>query len=169
MSDNQQPEPISTTSPDDSEADWNLLGEEVSTETPSIEGGAGLMSPDDFYGNVKFVLATAGFMLKLESLPIQHHEEDAARKASDAVFVLAEKSPIGRFFLDLESPTMKAILTVGAFAVPKGLACIAESNAKKAAAIGSRRSSVSNDNAANDNTAAQQAGLGPFANDRPAS
>lgn len=173
MNDNQKPEPISTTSPDDTEPDWNLLEEEVSTETPSHEGEAGpdhsgLLSPDDFYQCVKamFELPNVFLPTPIKSLPIADGEEQQARAATDALYGIALKSPWLRFLLQPGAEWLQPIIAIGTFALGKIAVVRLELSARNAPRVPGV-ASAANDNGANDNTAAQ-AGLGPFANERPA-
>ena len=126
----EAPEPTETTtsSTGSSEADASHL-DGIDTGEPEVLDGAGegapaspvVLSRDDFYGLFRVMFQVPNMLrgvgpLPLNALPIQPHEEEAARQASDAIYDIAEETPALRWLIEPQSKWVQRAIPIAAFA-----------------------------------------------------
>lgn len=111
-----------------------------------VEGGAGgvasgvsepnqnLMSQDAFYGFFEGFFAV-GYMVNIQSLPIQENEQVAARAASDALYKIIQKHESLHWLLAPGNEMVEAYFALGSFALLKVGVVRMELRAKKQARL----------------------------------
>lgn len=120
-----------------SETDFIDFGDTTEPENPVAEAGevapeAGFLTKEQFYNALEGGLGFAGYMTKLETLPIQEMEAVQARRATDALHDLALKVKWLEFLIHPGNEYAQAAIAIGSFAIPKAMMVIAEIKAKNA-------------------------------------
>lgn len=81
------------------------------------------LSPDAFYSVFKVMFAAPNMLpvkpFPIRSLPIQEHEEDAAREASDAIYAIACDTPYLSWLVEPGSEWVQRAMVIGAFFMGK--------------------------------------------------
>lgn len=99
-------------------------------------GGVRLLTKDEFFAAFKLLHSVPNAVaippFPLDALPIRETEMDAARQASDTVHDIASETPWLRWLIEPSSLWVQRALVIGAYAVPKAAAVMAEMRAKAA-------------------------------------
>ncbi len=85
-----------------------------------------IITPDDFYNGFKSVFAFAGEYTSTQSLPIQAHEEQGARRTSDKLYEMALKYPFLRFMIDTKTSWLADVSLISLFVYGKTNAVLEE-------------------------------------------
>lgn len=120
------------------------LNGEIIVEGELPESQPGLLSRDQFFAAFKSIFAIGGAVpvppFPLKSMPIQPHEEDAAREASNAIYDIALESPWLRFLIEPSSVWMQRLIVISTFGGLKLMAIRDEIRAKSAKEINPKQS-----------------------------
>ena len=78
-----------------------------------------VITQEDFYNGFKSVFAFAGEYTATNSLTIQSHEEQGARRTSDKLYEMALKYPFLRFMIDTKTTWLADASLIGLFVYGK--------------------------------------------------